>query len=137
MAQESLNDEIKWLEERLSAKKTELLEKEQSAAGGVIESKEEREMARDVIKEAASQNLLPVPSGSQISDDDAKKAALLLDEKEHDEIVSDLVAIAFSKGMAHAMKAANALKNPHILDEFHDALADKYYQKLLESKKIK
>ena len=45
--------------------------------------------------------------------------------------------MAFSKGMTQAMKAANALKNPHILDDFHDKLADKYYEKLLEARKIK
>ena len=125
MEQQNLNQEIKWLEEQLEAKKRGL------------EGKEEREMVRDVIKEASAQNLLPAPSGATLSDDDAKKAALLLDEKEHEEVVNDLIVMAFTKGMAQALKAANALKNPHILDEFHDTLADKYYQKLLEARKIK
>lgn len=136
MVQESLNQEIKWLEEQLEAKKKALLEKERSSATP-SEGKEEREMVRDVIKEASSQNLLLAPATAAVSDDDAKKAALALDEKEHEEVVSELIAMAFSKGMAQAMKAANALKNPHILDEFHDMLADKYYQKLLEARKIK
>ena len=135
MAQENIQNEIKWLEEQLEAKKRALLEREPSF-GAVAESKEEREMVKDVIKEAASQNLLPAPMGA-VSDDDAKKAVLLLDEKEHEEVVSGLVAIALSNGIAHAMKAANALRNPHTLDEFHDVLADKYYQKLLEARKIK
>lgn len=137
MAQENIQNEIRWLEEQLEAKKRALLEREPSSQTSPAESKEEREMVKDVIKEASSQNLLPVPAVAAVSDDDAKKAALLLDEKEHEEVVSDLVAIALSKGMAHAMKAANALRNPHVLDEFHDVLADKYYQKLLEARKIK
>ena len=135
MAQENIQNEIKWLEEQLEAKKRALSEREPSSTEA-SEGKE-REMVRDVIEEAFSQNLLPAPATTPISDDDAQRAALLLDEKEHEEVVSDLIAMAFAKGMAQAMKAANALKNPHILDEFHDKLADQYYQKLLEARKIK
>ena len=73
MAQESLNDEIKWLEERLSAKKTELLE-----AG---ESKAEKEVVKDILRETA---ILPPPPNSQSasaqSDDAALKAAHDLEE---------------------------------------------------------
>jgi len=129
MAQESINQEIKWLEEQLEAKKKALLEK-----GDV---KEEKEALKDVIKEASSQNLLPALAGISAFDDDAQKAVLELNEKEHEAVVTELIAMAFSKGMTQAMKAANALKNPHILDDFHDKLADKYYEKLLEARKIK
>lgn len=136
MAQENIQNEIKWLEEQLEAKKRALAEKEPSGEHA-FEGKEEREMVRDIIREAASPTSdIPLLT-SNISDDDAKKAALLLDEKEHADIVSDLVAMAFSKGIVHAIKSANSLRNPHVLDEFHDVLADKYYQKLLEARKIK
>lgn len=121
----------------MEAKKRALMEREPATVAVEASEGREREMVKDVIKEAASQNLLPAPAGAAVSDDDAKKAVLLLDEKEHEEVVNDLVAMALSKGMAYAMKAANSLRNPHILDEFHDVLADKYYQKLLEARKIK
>jgi len=130
MAQETLNDEIKWLEERLSAKKTELL--------GSGESKAEKEVVKNILKETA---LLPPPADSQSasvqSDDAALKAAHDLEEKEHSQIVESLVADAIKNGIIHAIKIAEAMRNPHLLDDFHDTLADKYYQKLLESRKIK
>ena len=126
MFQESLQDEIKWLEGQLEAKKQSL------------EGKEGREALKEVIKEAGEMKLLPPPpSGASLSDDAAQQAAQDLKEKEHKEIVEDLVGIAFTKGIAQALKTANALRNPHLLDEFHDTLADKYYAKLLAARKIK
>lgn len=129
MAQETLNDEIKWLEQKLEAKRQEL--------GSAVENKPEKELIKDVIKEVA---LLPPPPvippapASATSTDDDKHAE---EEKEHSEVVEELVKDALANGIAHAVKMAGALKNPHILDDFHDALADKYYEKLLEARKLK
>ena len=125
MAQEAIHEEIKWLEERLEARKQEL-----SESG---EAKHEKEIVREAIREAA-QTPPPTPS---ISDDAALQAAYDLKEKEHEHIIEELILLALAKGLASAMKVANSLKNPHLLDEFHDALADKYYEKLLESRKLK
>jgi len=125
MAQEAIHEEIKWLEERLEARKQEL-----SESGEV---KHEKEIVREAIREAAQ---TPPPTLS-ISDDVALQAAYNLKEKEHEHIIEELILLALTKGLASAMKVANSLKNPHLLDEFHDALADKYYEKLLESRKIK
>jgi len=60
-----------------------------------------------------------------------------LKEKEHGDIIQNLVQIAFSKNLLSALKVAESLNNPHILDEFHDTLADQYYQKLLDARKLK
>ena len=117
------------LEERLNAKKMEL------ASGA--ENKAEKEVFKDVVKEINPQDFPQVVSASSSSDDDAIKRAHVLEEKEHSEIVDSLIADAMSKGLAHAIKTANAMRNPHLLDDFHDALADKYYEKLLEARKIK
>jgi len=88
MAQESINQEIKWLEEQLEAKKKALLEKG--------DAKEEKEALKDVIKEVSSQNLLPAPAGVSASDDDdAQKAVLKLNEQEHEAVVAELIAMAF------------------------------------------
>ena len=132
MAEERINQEIKWLEEQLEAKKRALAEGESSKEG-----KKEKEIVRDILEEAQSQNLLPPPPVPTISDDDAQKAASDLKEKEHEVVINELIATAFSKGIAFAMKVANSLRNPHILDEFHDTLADKYYEKLLAARKVK
>lgn len=103
-------------------------------AGGP-EAKPEREMVREIIKGAVT---APTPPTSgAISDDAAQKAAYDLKEKEHEHIIEELAALAMAKGIISAIKIANALKNSHLLDEFHDTLADKYYEKLLEARKIK
>lgn len=57
-------------------------------------------------------------------------------EKQHDKEIEALVQIAFGKGIAAAIEAAKAKNNPHLLDEFHDALIDRFYQKLIEEGKI-
>ncbi|MDO8523103.1 MAG: hypothetical protein Q7S12_02355 [bacterium] len=130
MAQESIADEIKWLEQKLEAKRHEL--------GGAAESKPEKELVKDVIKEVA---LLPpppvVPPVLAPTTDDDSDAKHIEEEKEHSVIVEDLVKDALTNGILHAVKMAGAFKNPHILDDFHDTLADKYYEKLLESRKLK
>ena len=129
MVQELVNEEIKWLEEQLEAKKKEL------AIGGV--EKPEKEMVREVIKDVAAKKPQLLPTQSVLSDDAAKKAAYNLKEKEHQQIIEGLISLAFAQGLAIAVKAVNHLKNPHLLDEFHDALADKYYEKLLAARKLK
>ncbi len=130
MAEESTNEEIKWLEAQLEAKRKEV-------AAGVGEAKEEREMVQDVIKDVQTLPVSPPILGAAISDDDAKRTAYDIGEKEHAQIIDDLIGIALSKNLLTALKVAKAMNNPHLLDEFHDKLADKYYQKLLEERKLK
>ena len=98
----------------------------------------EGSMWTDVLKEIKNEeSLLPPPSPASISDDDAKMKVAELEEKKHHEIIDELVGIAFSKNLASALKVAESFKNPHIIDEFHDTLADHYYQKLLDARKLK
>ncbi len=130
MAGEQLNEDIKWLEGQLEAKKREL-------AGAGAEIKEEREIIKDVIKEAPRAPTSPPASQAGLSDEDAKKKASELEEKKHHEIIDELVGIAFSKNLVSALKVAESFKNPHIVDEFHDTLSDHYYQKLLDARKLK
>lgn len=132
MAQESLDSEIKWLESRLEAKKKEL---ENSGA-----EKHEREIVAEILRETTKD--IPAPSSpsstpAPLSDDTAKQMAYDMEEKGHGEVIRDLIALALNKGLIAALKVANSLKNPHLLDEFHDNLADKYYEKLLETRKIR
>ncbi|OGF67099.1 hypothetical protein A3I27_03950 [Candidatus Giovannonibacteria bacterium RIFCSPLOWO2_02_FULL_43_11b] len=130
MAQEAIHEDIKWLEGQLEAKKREL-------EGAGAETKEELEIIKDVIKEAPQAPTPPPASHASLSDDDTKKKAGELEEKKHHEIIDELVAIAFSKNLASALKVAESFKNPHIIDEFHDTLADQYYQKLQDARKLK
>lgn len=58
-------------------------------------------------------------------------------EKQHQAEIEALIQIAFDKGIAAAIKAAKTKNDPHILDDFHDALIDRFYQKLVEAGKLK
>lgn len=58
-------------------------------------------------------------------------------EIQHTPEIEALIQIAFEKGIGEAIKAAKAKNDPHLLDDFHDALIDRFYQKLVEAGKIK
>jgi len=53
------------------------------------------------------------------------------------EQVGALISLAFEKGIHYAISVAKNLKNPAILDEFHDVLVDKYFQILVEKRVIR
>ncbi|MBC7073842.1 hypothetical protein H5T58_00395 [Candidatus Parcubacteria bacterium] len=53
------------------------------------------------------------------------------------EQVGALVTLALEKGIKKALFVAKKLKNPAILDEFHDVLIDRYYQMLVKKGLIK
>jgi hypothetical protein len=56
--------------------------------------------------------------------------------KQHAPEIEALIQIAFEKGLMAAINAAKAKNDPHLLDDFHDALIDRFYQKLVEAGKI-
>ena len=134
---QSLEEEIRILEEKLAARK--------------VEGKEEKEVFRDILKEhvesaketverhaptdsSASAETPGAPSfnyGAQV-----QQKADDIREKEHHEQVEALVEIALTKGILEAVQVARHLGNPHLLDDFHDMLIDEYYEKLVQARKI-
>jgi len=57
-------------------------------------------------------------------------------EKQHTPEIEALIQIALDSGINKAIEVAKAKNDPHILDDFHDALIDRFYQKLVEAGKI-
>ena len=57
-------------------------------------------------------------------------------ETQHAPEIEALIQIAFEKGIGEAIEEAKAKNDPHLLDDFHDALIDRFYQKLIEAGKI-
>jgi len=51
--------------------------------------------------------------------------------------VKVLVYLAFTKGVHHAFAIASKLKDPYLMDEFHDIMVDELYELLMKRKKIK
>ena len=58
-------------------------------------------------------------------------------EKQHTPEIEALIKIAFEKGIDAAIKAAQEKNDPHMLDDFHDALIDRFYGELVRIGKIK
>lgn len=51
--------------------------------------------------------------------------------------IAVLVSLAFDKGIYQAVKKAQNLNNPYLLDRFHDTLVNELYDQLVKHKKVK
>ena len=106
-----IKEEIEHLELKLAEKKKELAE-----TGTEFESED---AAKEVIKEySSSAQTATVP----YTTDDSKKAADKLASEPHARQVEELLKIAQENGIIYAVNTAKHLKNPHLLDDFHDRL---------------
>ena len=138
----SLKEEIQALEVKLAEKKHALEE------GGAAEQPEKdvfREVLREHIEGAreeaapsvpASSPVTPAPATSLSHNLAAKAEADRIREEEHHKQIEALVQIAVTKGIVSAVGVARHLGNPHLLDDFHDALVDEYYEKLTNARII-
>jgi hypothetical protein len=95
------------------------------------------EQHKEILKEGISERVKtaqPVPSTQQkvvIQ----KIQQIKIEPKERQ--IQLLTDLAFEKGIPHAVEVAKRLENPFLLDEFHKALVDKLYNKLIEEGKLK
>lgn len=128
MAERSKNEffarELPKIEERLETRKKELPEGEGA--------KPEREILREVLREHAQElaktgtpHLAPPPKLQQ----ELKSMPI---ERQ----VIALVDVAFEKGLEQAIVIARSLNDPHLLDAFHDALVDHFFEELVQRRKI-
>lgn len=128
---ESVQEQIKWLQEQLEAKQKELAQ--------TGEHKHERDILKEVVRDISAEKTFPgapPPAVLPSDDNDVIKKAEELKEKEHEHIIQELVALSLTKSIFSAIAVAKKLKNPHLLDDFHDALVDHYYDKLIQARKI-
>jgi len=111
-----LQEEIKALEQMLNEKKKEFAE-------SGTEFKPES-AAKEVVKEYASA-AAPAPASVQAPAGDAdalKKIADSFQNEPHAKQIDELMNIAGKHGISNAVEVAKHLKNPHLLDDFHDRL---------------
>jgi len=122
-----LNEEILELEKKLAEKKQELIEKKETG-------KHEKEIIKEIIKEKVEAAAVAPASTPQTQT--IKKIKEIAGEPKERQ-VQLLVNLALEKGIIQAVEVAKGLDNPYLLDELHDVLADKYYNKLVEEGKLK
>lgn len=129
---QSLEEELRMLEEKLAARKT--------------EAQEEKEVFRDVLRDhveslkdtAEKQDASVLDAPAVPAFDYAAQAKQKEDgvhEGAHQEEIDALVEIALTKGIRAAIHSARQAGNFRLLDNFHDALIDDYYDKLMQSRK--
>lgn len=133
-----LREEIEALETILREKKREL-----EARG---ERRDEKELLKEAVqehvertRESAPAELPQSAAPSPLAPIDAPGTSMAqppqddpLAGLDHREQIEELAAIAFSKGIAEAVTVARRANNPHLLDEFHDALVDRLYEYLVQ-----
>jgi len=94
------------------------------------------EKQKEILKEAVSERISgaqPTPTVQQVA---AQKAQEIKGQPKERQ-VELLKQMAFEKGLIEAIETAKNLDNPYLLDEFHDALVDELYNKLVEQGKLK
>lgn len=138
----NLNEEIKALEQILREKKRELETKGLAPASVEEEKKILKEAVKEHIERAAEAMPPSAPSGVQdivgqvavppspTPSDQAQDDPLA--GLDHRDQIEELATIAFSKGIVEAVNTARRTNNPHLLDEFHDALVDRLYDYLVQ-----
>jgi len=118
--------EIKELKERIEKLEAQLKKEKVPEEKEKIAKKEIRSYLQELQK-------APAFAPPVVVRDEAKE----IEKFSRSEQVGALIALVFEKGLPEAVSVARALKNPAILDEFHDTLVDLYYQILLEKGVIK
>ncbi|HXK32219.1 MAG TPA: hypothetical protein VJ378_02015 [Candidatus Paceibacterota bacterium] len=96
------------------------------------------ELRKKIIKEDVKGKLRELhslsPSDIPLSDrDEAKEIAKFSSEKQ----IEALVFLVFEKGLERAVSVSKRIDSPAVIDEFHDILADKYYEMMVSQGVIK
>lgn len=126
---EKLRQEIAEMRKQLAEKKAEMRPGERRPE----ERKPEIfvEPAQEGAKSAGQAETASIGQAPAIQPAGQAAQALVLDSQ-----VKTLCELAFQKGVEVALKAAQELNNPYVLDEFHDTLVDQLYDRLISEKKI-
>ncbi|MDO8602129.1 MAG: hypothetical protein Q7R62_03355 [bacterium] len=129
MAQEILHSEIQELEAKLEAKKREMAQ-----AGAEVS---EKHLFKTVVHEHTGHEMPPANTGIPATPRSGSTSTAVVLSPADEQKVDELVMHAFTKGITSAVSEARKLNIPFLVDMLHDRLVDEYYQKLLESRKLR
>jgi hypothetical protein len=122
------NKEISILEERLSKFKEAISQSKEE------ENISEKELIKEAIKERISE-ALPPPSPLPITPPKSIEEKMGIHDREQH--IKAFVDIAMKNDIPTAVKAVVKTGNAHLIDDFHDALVDEFYEELKKLGKIK
>ena len=90
------------------------------------------EKEKEILKQTVSEHIVK-PSSQPVTTQSVQQVQTQPKERQ----IKLLTDLAFEKGVAHAVEVVKKMDNPYLLDEFHDALVDELYKKLIETGKLK
>ena len=92
-----------------------------------VETSKEKETLYQKILSAHSS--APQPSDDQVVHTDAERVSL---QQDADSQVQQLVDLAMTKGVVHAVKVARRMGDFYVLDKMHDDLVNQFYEALVQ-----
>jgi len=95
------------------------------------------ETEKQILKEAVSERIITAQPISPAQQQIVVQKAQQIKGQPKERQIQLLTEMAFEKGVIEAVEVAKHLDNPYLLDEFHDALVDELYNKLVEQGKLK
>ena len=120
------NSEVNFIKERI------LMKKEQMTKEGLTVP-EDKELIRETIEERIEESLKNYPPAVEIQKSvppAIPSVSVASDDKEAQQKVDELVAIALKENIPKAVITALKTGNAFLIDKLHDTLVDKYYQQL-------
>ncbi len=95
------------------------------------------EQHKEILKEGVSKRIKTAQPVSLAQEQVVVSSVQQIKIEPKERQIQLLTDLAFEKGIPHAVEVAKRLENAYLLDEFHDALVDKLYNKLIEEGKLK
>lgn len=141
----STEEEVKKLREELAKKEAELAKMREERPKVEIppivkkEIPKEKEKIEKVVERPVKPLKAPpkaVKLPFKIQDEELIRDLQHVMALEKPKQVKMLVYLAFKKGVNHAASIALQLKDPYLLDEFHDTLVDQLYDLLVKRRKL-
>jgi DNA gyrase/topoisomerase IV subunit B len=117
---------------KFEVKQTEALSQPEQKEN-VLSPEKQKELLKEAVNEKITENISITPTIQKI----AQQTATKLKDEPKERQIELLIQMAFQKGIIEAVEIAKNLDNPYLLDEFHDALVDNMYTKLVEEGKLK
>lgn len=139
---ENLSTPTGQLHEEIAELERKLEEKKRLAEISGIEAPHEKEIFRGVVKEHIAQkkeqalaSLSPQQAEAQQTQvaNDAQKLKESAEQKQLEELIN----IAQEKSPIDAVHIVEHMKNPRLLDDFHDYLTDQLYDHLIKTRKLR
>jgi hypothetical protein len=95
------------------------------------------EKEKEILREAVAERIKKAPAVPLVQQKAIIQKAQEIKVQSKERQLELLTQLAFEKGVSEAVEVAKNLDSPYLLDEFHDALVDKLYNKLVEEGKLK